>query len=260
VSAEPPDLFSAVVVGVDGTEAGFEACRQAARLADPGARVEAVAVVHLSDAVHAELEAADMPDRLQDEATAALEEAVAILGEGAVRRFVNGYVADALLGEVERAHATLLAIGSHGHRRAAEILAGGPAGELLHRATCSVLLARPPGDPERFPRSILAGVDGSREAEVALAAAEHLAGRLGSGLRVLTAVRGKDADVGRVQARVPFAEQVDDRPVDALVSASRDADLLVVGSRGLHGMRALGSVSERVAHQAVCSVLVVRPR
>ena len=44
----------------------------------------------------------------------------------------------------------------------------------------------------------------------------------------------------------------------ALVEASRDADLLVVGNRGLHGLRALGSVAERVAHQAACSVLVVR--
>jgi nucleotide-binding universal stress UspA family protein len=31
-----------------------------------------------------------------------------------------------------------------------------------------------------------------------------------------------------------------------------------VGSRGLHGVRALGSVSERVAHDARCSVLVIR--
>jgi nucleotide-binding universal stress UspA family protein len=33
---------------------------------------------------------------------------------------------------------------------------------------------------------------------------------------------------------------------------------LVVGSRGLGGVRALGSVSERVAHRAPVSVLVVR--
>jgi nucleotide-binding universal stress UspA family protein len=76
----------------------------------------------------------------------------------------------------------------------------------------------------------------------------------------MTALRAKDVDLARVQARAPLAKQVDARPVDALVSASRDADLLVVGSRGLHGLRALGSVSERVAHQALCSVLVVRPR
>ena len=35
-------------------------------------------------------------------------------------------------------------------------------------------------------------------------------------------------------------------------------DLIVVGSRGLHGLRALGSVSERVAHGAKASVLVAR--
>ena len=35
-------------------------------------------------------------------------------------------------------------------------------------------------------------------------------------------------------------------PVEALVNASTESDLVVVGSRGLHGLRALGSVSERV--------------
>jgi nucleotide-binding universal stress UspA family protein len=47
-------------------------------------------------------------------------------------------------------------------------------------------------------------------------------------------------------------------PVAALVQASAEADLLVVGSRGLHGVAALGSVSERVGHLALSSVLVVR--
>jgi nucleotide-binding universal stress UspA family protein len=48
------------------------------------------------------------------------------------------------------------------------------------------------------------------------------------------------------------------RPADALVEASHGVDLVVVGARGLAGARALGSVSERVAHRAECSVLVVR--
>jgi nucleotide-binding universal stress UspA family protein len=47
-------------------------------------------------------------------------------------------------------------------------------------------------------------------------------------------------------------------PVAALVERSRTVDLVVVGSRGLHGVRALGSVSERVAHEAHCTVLVVQ--
>jgi nucleotide-binding universal stress UspA family protein len=46
--------------------------------------------------------------------------------------------------------------------------------------------------------------------------------------------------------------------VEALVEAASRADLTVVGSRGASGLRALGSVSERVAHRAASSVLVVR--
>ena len=53
-------------------------------------------------------------------------------------------------------------------------------------------------------------------------------------------------------------EDLLDEPVPALLAASADADVLVVGSRGLHGLRSLGSVSERVAHAAGCSTLVVR--
>ena len=50
----------------------------------------------------------------------------------------------------------------------------------------------------------------------------------------------------------------DEKPVPALLHAAEAADLLVVGSRGVTRLRALGSVSERVAHHAPCSLLVVR--
>ena len=42
-------------------------------------------------------------------------------------------------------------------------------------------------------------------------------------------------------------------------AAREDASLVVIGSRRVGGVRALGSVSERVVHEAPCSVLVVRP-
>ena len=47
-------------------------------------------------------------------------------------------------------------------------------------------------------------------------------------------------------------------PAQALIDASRDADLIVVGSRGSGGFRAvLGSVSNKVVHHAHCPVVVV---
>jgi nucleotide-binding universal stress UspA family protein len=65
-------------------------------------------------------------------------------------------------------------------------------------------------------------------------------------------------DLVRVIAGDGVKETFQYEPVRALVGASGIADLVVVGSRGLHGLKALRSVSERVAHQAECSVLVVR--
>jgi nucleotide-binding universal stress UspA family protein len=45
-----------------------------------------------------------------------------------------------------------------------------------------------------------------------------------------------------------------------LIDASKDADLLVIGSRGLGGFRdlLLGSVSEQCANHAACPVVIVR--
>jgi hypothetical protein len=48
------------------------------------------------------------------------------------------------------------------------------------------------------------------------------------------------------------------KPVPALLNAAQEADVLVVCSRGVTGRRSLGSVSERGAQHAPCSLLVVR--
>jgi nucleotide-binding universal stress UspA family protein len=66
----------------------------------------------------------------------------------------------------------------------------------------------------------------------------------------------------RLSERGIEAEQVGGQgdPGAVIVSAAKDADLIVVGSRGLSPVQRimLGSVSSKVVHRAQCDVLVVR--
>jgi nucleotide-binding universal stress UspA family protein len=128
---------------------------------------------------------------------------------------------------------------------------------MIHKAPCSVLVARKAGD--EFPRRIIVGIDGSSESAAAYGAAREIAKRFESELWPVVAHGGKPIDRSKIDSFVDHRrEDLPDDPVTALVAAAAEADLLVVGSRGLHGIKALGSVSERVAHQARCSVLIVR--
>ncbi len=55
---------------------------------------------------------------------------------------------------------------------------------------------------------------------------------------------------------------IEGQAVSVLTGEAADADLLVVGSRGLGGFRGLllGSVSHQCAQHAACPVLVVPPQ
>jgi nucleotide-binding universal stress UspA family protein len=64
------------------------------------------------------------------------------------------------------------------------------------------------------------------------------------------------------RASVEFeTHAVPGEPADALIAAAEDvgADLIVVGSRGMSGVRrfVLGSVPNRVSHHCPCSLLIV---
>jgi nucleotide-binding universal stress UspA family protein len=50
-------------------------------------------------------------------------------------------------------------------------------------------------------------------------------------------------------------------PVEEPIDASKDADMIVLGSRGAGGFTRLmmGSVADQVAHHAHCPVLIVPP-
>jgi nucleotide-binding universal stress UspA family protein len=252
------DVFAKIVCGVDHSEPSLEAVRQAFRLASPASELLLVAVSETRLAVHAGMGAPHAAEELTAEAHAALADA-GKLAPDAATRLVSGRPDDALLHVARDDGATLVAVGSHGYRRGVGIAIGSVATRMLRDAPCSVLVARAPEDPAAFPRSILAGVDGSPSSLAAARVAAALGTRLGVPVTFLTAM-GSRADVDANGCSESGLELVssDAKPIPALLDAAADADLVVLGSRGLRGLRALGSVSERVAHRARSSILVVR--
>lgn len=231
-------IFDRVLVGIDESPESLEAARQAAIFATgPVALFAAYSPTHaLAGAGMAPVAVHYDESPFRENAEHALERAVAELhAVPASTRVAKGRAWEELLHEIVRRDYSLVAVGSHGAGRARGILIGSTATELIHKAPCSVLIARKP--LQEFPSSIVVGVDDSVQGQRAGAVAGELAARL----------------AGVLDRRENLQ-----RPVESLVEAAMEADLLVVGSRGLSGVKALGSVSERVAHEAKCSVLIVR--
>jgi nucleotide-binding universal stress UspA family protein len=213
-------IFRRVLVGIDDSPESLEAARQAATLAT----AHPLTLLAVYDLGHAVVGGGvGAPVYLNEEESR--ERAAEALARASQE----------LLYEIACRNRTLVAVGSNDVSRAKGILTGSTPTELVHKAPCSVLVARKPF--KEFPSSIVVGVDDSTQGATADAVGHDLAERFG--------------------AELDRHENVRD-PVSDLVEAAIEADLLVVGSRGLHGIKALGSVSERVAHEARCSVLVVR--
>jgi nucleotide-binding universal stress UspA family protein len=261
------DVFATIVCGVDDTPASTEAVRQAVRLADRGSRVLLVSVIDEASAAAATAPGGGvvLPPPTVEIEEQALGEAAATAqaeqpGLRVETRVLEGPVLPTLLGALTDAKATLAVVGRHGHSRLAGIVLGSAMTTVLHDARCSVLVAGTGRDG--WPGSLVVGYDGSEQADAAVRVAAAVADRTQAPLEAVCARGGKEVDLEALQARLTdiapgVAVTVEDKePVAALVGAG--ADLVVVGHRGLHGMKALGSVSERVAHKADASVLVVR--
>lgn len=249
--------FQRILVGIDDTPEAVEAARQAAVLRGSGGTLHLLAVVDVAKASHAGFAAPKVADQMLICARGALERAAAATGP-TTHTLVQGRPVALIRERLRRHDATLLALGCHNHHRAAGLLVGAVGTILIRDTPCSILLARRDSWPAGHPERIVAGVDGSPESARAVEVARSLSERFGARLALVVGLGGKLRDPDRVTAAYPAAI-VDDRPpIEALIAASRSADLIVVGSRGLHGLQALGSVSERVAHRAHSSVLVVR--
>ena len=245
-------LFSRIVCGVDGTPESTTAVEQAARLVDEDGELRLVSAANLALAAHAGMGAVHAADLLQQDAESALAEARR-LAPSATERLVNGDPVQVLLREAEQA--TLLALGTHGRGRAVALFLGTVAASMLRDAPTSVLIARPARDSD-WPRSVVAGVDGSAASGVAFSVAHLVAERFGGTARAIASTKGH-LDEHAARRIAPDLDEDARGAVEVLVDESASADLLVVGSRGLRGLKALGSVSERVANQSRCSVLVV---
>lgn len=131
---------------------------------------------------------------------------------------------------------------------------------------------------------VVVGVDGSQSSKHALRWAVRQAELTGAELVAVTAwhlpemygyvSRDYDVDAANILNRVlkgvldpPPAVQVTPRVVEGraasvLIEASKDADLLVLGTRGHGGFEGmlLGSVSQHCVHHAACPVVVVPQR
>jgi nucleotide-binding universal stress UspA family protein len=256
-------VFRRVLVGIDGSQQALEAARQAAVLGDVDGQITLLSAWDIAPTIIGGT-GSRIPYYFDEElqrtsaerALSAATDHIAPFAT-AITKLTRGAAVHELLDEVERCDDTLVVVGSSGMGRLRGILDGAVTTEIVHRAPCSILVAR--AAHADFPRRVVVGIDGSIESAAAYAAARYVSERFGAELRALVARGGKSVDE-RLAALITDGEHDDsgDPPVQALVAATESADLVVVGSRGLHGLRALGSVSERVTHSAPCSALIVR--
>jgi nucleotide-binding universal stress UspA family protein len=279
--AEGPSLtggtspLTRILAGADGSARSEEAVRQAARLASASSAALEIAYVVDSGRPH-EADVESQAESVLGRATAVAAE----LGASADARILAGDPAKVLLEEAALEGVDLVCLGPDAGLIGGAIRIGQVTAHVLREARCSVLVAR---HAEGFPRRIACGVDGSDASADTAAFAAVVAAATGAELRLLHVIpvfRGDEtewtldpdedspAELQPALAAVgaagvtPVREMAMGRPEHALVKvAGRDeVDLLVVGHRGVSGVRRvlLGSVSEYCVHHAPCSVLVVR--
>lgn len=198
--------------------------------------------------------------------------------------------AGALLKKADEA--SMLVVGSRGLGALSELLVGSTGFQIAAHATCPAVVVRP-SDGEFGPEvgRVVAGIDGSELSNDVLRVAYEEASVRGVGLTALCAWDMPYLDVmgGRVYPMPPDVSETESdevtamlaevtagwpekypdvdlrrqvvtgKAVNSLVDASRGAELLVVGSRGLGGFRSLllGSVSHSLLHHAHSTMMVV---
>ena len=260
--------FPSILCGIDGSRVSEEAARQAAVLAAPDGDVTLLCVRWAQGVgVGAQATIADKRAREALDLAVATVEAAGARGTAVLVDSTDPF--DEILGRSRAAD--LLVLGCPPGSRAGAITLGQVGSRLLHEASVPVLVCRTPPAGHPFPGSILVATDGSDGSAWATRLAGQISRRHGSSVIQLHVGDSPPANRHLMAAEAAaLMEATGDEPIGiidsgaphrAIVDCTRAhrISLAVLGSRGLHGLRALGSVSERVAHGAPCSVLVARP-
>lgn len=151
--------------------------------------------------------------------------------------------------------------------------------QVAMTSTCTVAVIPAPLSPDGLSPSpdvigVLVGVDGSPDSLLALGQAVDEAGRMGQELTVLHASGPNSPDAGAqatLAEAVAIARRMDPAlvihhvmdpgrgPAESLVSAARNAQLVVLGSKGRGGIRVLlGSVAQHLLLHANSPVIITR--
>jgi nucleotide-binding universal stress UspA family protein len=262
--------FSDILCAVDGTRKSFAAVEQAATLAGPQGHLTLLAVTAVTGA-GAYRTAAISPPRAEQ----MLERARKI----AERHQVASEVLVDPRGpapEVVLEHAIehdLLALGAPAASWLAGKLTDGVTAAAIKELKTPLLACRrlTPGE-QRFAERILVASDGLEGSDQLIELAGHLA-RECDGSVVLLHVTGVESRVAfhtiesqtrRLGDLIKDSSDVRVEVGDAaeaivLAADEADASLILMGSRRLKGLRAIGSVSRRVVREAHCSVLLLPP-
>ena len=262
-------IFSYILCGIDGTRSAYEAVRQAAALAAPGGHLTLLAATDVrgSEPFATALLAPAVARRALDHARRLAKHA----GVSSERQVAaTGRAHEVLLSEA-RQH-SLLALGAPAMSRLAQLLVGGIATEAAHALPCALLIARRPPPGQRFAERIMIASDASDHSDALVDLAAELAVTRGASLVLFHAPHAESsshptrivAQAERVRGALGNRGTVcvePGAPHKAIVAAAarERVSLLLVASRHVSGVRALGSVSERLVHDAPCSLLVLRP-
>jgi nucleotide-binding universal stress UspA family protein len=151
-------------------------------------------------------------------------------------------------------------------------LVGGVTAPILSRLNVPMLVVRKTFAGSLHGRTILVASDGEEGSDRIVELAGELAQSQGARVTLVNALesesrinpRAIQAQARALEEITPDADEPDIEPGkawDVILGAanSSEAALIVLGSRRLGGLRAFGSVSRRVVHEAPCSVLVVPP-